>query len=171
MEGKLPGCVEACPKEALTFGKRDDLLRLARERIRQYPNRYVDHIYGENEMGGTSWLYLSGVPFKELGMDENLGVTPAPQLTSGALASVPIVAGLWPILLTGIYAVSKRKDKIAAEEKRDALHDALTKAGAEAEKKLSEALAQSEVANKRRIEVEVKKAVQQALSKKAEEVS
>ena len=169
LEGKLPGCVEACPTEALTFGKRDDLIRLGRERIRRLPDRYVDHIYGENEMGGTSWLYLSGVPFKELGMQEDLGVTPAPSLTSGALASVPIIAGLWPVLLTGIYAVTKRKDKIAAEEKRQAVEGALAQAAADAEAKLSKALEQAEVANKRRIEVEVKKAVEQATVKKTEE--
>ena len=171
VEGKLPGCVEACPNEALTFGKREDLLRLGRERIRRLPGRYVDHIYGEHEMGGTNWLYLSGVPFKELGMREDLGVTPAPSLTSGALASVPIIAGLWPVLLAGVYAVSKRKDKIAAQEKRQAVEGALAQAAADAEAKLSQALEKAEIANKRRIEVEVKKAVEQATAKKTEEES
>ena len=80
-------------------GKRDDLLNIARERIRRQPDRYVDHIYGENEMGGTSWLYIAGAPFSELGMREDLGVTPAPALTAGALGAVPIVVGLWPVLL------------------------------------------------------------------------
>jgi len=118
LKGQLPGCVEACPKEALTFGKREDLLMIARERIRKYPDRYVDHIYGEHEMGGTSWLYLSNVPFEKIGMREDLGITPAPQLTAGALGAVPIVVGLWPVLLTGIYAMSKRKEKIAAARGR-----------------------------------------------------
>ena len=121
IEGKLPGCVEACPNEALTFGKRKDLIKIARERIRKYPDRYEDHIYGEHEMGGTSWLYLSGVPFKELGMREDLGISPAPELTAGALGSVPMVVGLWPVLLTGIYAMSKRKEKIAKEEQEQAV--------------------------------------------------
>lgn len=96
--------------EALIFGRREDLLKTARERIRKYPDTYIDHIYGENEMGGTSWLYISSVPFSDTGMREDLGVTPAPKLTSGALSAVPIVAGLWPVLLMGIYAVSKRKE-------------------------------------------------------------
>jgi formate dehydrogenase iron-sulfur subunit len=171
LEGKLPGCVEACPKEALSFGKREDLIQLGRQRIRRLPDRYVDHIYGEHEMGGTSWLYLSGVPFEKLGMREDLGVTAAPNLTSGALASVPIIAGLWPVLLTGIYAVSKRKDKIAAEEKRQAVENALSKAAADAEAEIAKALKQAEIANKRKIEVEVKKAVEQATAKKTEEES
>jgi Fe-S-cluster-containing dehydrogenase component len=116
LNGQLPGCVEACPVEALTFGKRKDLLDLARERIRKYPDRYIDHIYGETEMGGTSWLYLSNVPFSQIGMREDLGTTPAPELTSGALSIVPMVAGLWPVLLMGIYAISKRKDADAKQE-------------------------------------------------------
>jgi hypothetical protein len=101
---------------ALTFGKRADLLKLARERIRNHPEQYIDHIYGETEMGGTSWLYLSKVPFSRIGMREDLGITPAPQLTSGALSMVPMVAGLWPVLLMGVYAISKRKDANAKQE-------------------------------------------------------
>ena len=110
LKGQLPGCVESCPMEALTFGKREDLLKLARERIRKYPDRYIDHIYGETEMGGTNWLYLANVPFSQIGMREDLGITPAPELTSGALSIVPMIAGLWPVLLLGIYAISKRKE-------------------------------------------------------------
>lgn len=168
-EGKLPGCVEACPKEALTIGPRQDIIKIARERIRMYPERYVDHIYGENEMGGTSWMYISGEPFSSIGLREDLGTTSAPELTSGALAAVPIVVGMWPVLLGGIYAVSKRKDKVANEERVMAVKEALSKAGAEAEKKLSEELDKANVANKRLIEIEVKKAVEEALTPKDEE--
>lgn len=161
-EGKLPGCVEACPKEALTFGKRADLIKIAHERIRTNPGKYVDHIYGEREMGGTAWMYLNGVPSPEVGMRDDLGVASAPELTGGALATVPMIVGLWPVLLTGIYAVGKRKDKIAKEEKRQAVQDALSKAAADAEAKLSKALAKAEVDNKKQIEVAVKKAVEEA---------
>jgi len=127
IKGLLPGCVEICPTEALYFGKRKDLILIARERIRRYPDRYVDHVYGEHEMGGTNWLYLSGVPFKEIGMREDLGVTPAPELTSGALAVVPMIVGLWPVFLTGIYAMTKRKEKIAKTEQEEAVALALEK--------------------------------------------
>jgi len=168
-EGKLPGCVERCPKEALTFGPRDEIIKIARARIAAYPDRYVDHVYGEREMGGTSWMYISGEPFSEIGMREDLGTASAPELTAGALAAVPIVVGMWPVLLGGIYAVSKRKDKIANDERVAAVKDALTRAGEEAEKKLHEQLSKAEVANQRRIEVEVKKAVEEALAPKEEE--
>jgi len=124
-KGLLPGCEDVCPTEALTFGKRKNLIRIARERIRRHPDRYVDHIYGEHEMGGTSWLYLSGVPFKELDMREDLGITPAPALTAGALGLVPMVVGLWPVFLTGVYAMTKRMDKVGEQEKKDAVDKAL----------------------------------------------
>jgi formate dehydrogenase iron-sulfur subunit len=168
VEGKLPGCVMACPVEALSFGKRADLIKIARERIRRYPGRYVDHVYGEHEMGGTNWLYLSGVPFKELGMREDLGIIPAPELTAGALGAVPMVAGLWPVLLAGMYAVSKRKDKIAQEEQQAAVAAALEQAGAEAETNLAAALAKAEKEKQAAIETEVKKALEEAQTKDEE---
>jgi Fe-S-cluster-containing dehydrogenase component len=62
-EGEQPACVENCPEEALTFGKRRDLIEEARVRIYNDPDSYVPHIYGEHEVGGTGYLYLSAVPF------------------------------------------------------------------------------------------------------------
>ena len=122
-------------------------------------------------MGGTSWIYLSGVPFEELGMREDLGISPAPELTSGALASVPIVVGLWPVLLTGIYAMSKRKERIAKQEQQQAVFLALEKANAEAESKLSQALAKAEKEKKAAIQKEVKKALEEAQKSEGEEGS
>lgn len=162
IQGLLPGCVQSCPVEALSFGKRKDLIRIARERIRKYPDRYVDHIYGEHEMGGTSWLYLSGAPFKELGMREDLGVTPAPELTIAVLDAVPMVIGLWPVLLTGIYAIIKRSEKIAELEKEVSVATALDKTGEEAQLKLSEALAKAEKDKELAIDKAVKAALEDA---------
>jgi formate dehydrogenase beta subunit len=79
-EGGKPGCAQICPVEAITFGKRKDLLALAKQRIADSPGRYQKHIYGEFEMGGTSWLYISREPFSKLGFSK-LPSKPAPQLT------------------------------------------------------------------------------------------
>lgn len=162
LEGKLPGCVEACPTEALLFGERDQLLKAARRRIAKFPERYIDHIYGEHEMGGTSWLYLAGHPYEKLGMREDLGVTPAPKLTQGVLGVVPLVAGLWPVLLTGIYAVSKRKDKVAAEEQNQAVAEAINQTEAQAEEKLQKALTLAQKEKEMAVKAEVKKALDEA---------
>ena len=79
-KGEVPACVQACPVEVMTFGKRSELLILAKERIRKHPDRYLPHIYGEHELGGTSWLYLSSVPFQSIGLP-NFGYTPIPSYT------------------------------------------------------------------------------------------
>lgn len=166
-EGKLPGCVEACPKGALVFGRREDMIAIARERMGKHPDRYIKHIYGEHEMGGTSWLYISGVPFEQIGMREDLGITPAPEFTSGALSVVPAVVGLWPVFLTGAYALSKRKDKIAEEEQAHAVAEAVAQAEVEAQKKLKAAMDKAERDKQAAIDREVKKALKDAEEAKA----
>jgi Fe-S-cluster-containing dehydrogenase component len=167
-KGLLPGCVESCPTEALIYGKRKDLIKVAAQRIAAYPEQYVDHIYGEKEMGGTNWLYLSGEPFGKIGMREDLGNTPAPKLTKGALGAVPMVVGLWPVLLTGIYAVNKRKEKIAAEEQQAAVESAVAQTQSEADAKLAAAKEKAAKDQKAAIQREVKKALEEAAKAAAE---
>jgi hypothetical protein len=75
--GGLPACVEICPVEALTYGPREDLASVARTRIRQQPARYVSHVFGEYEVGGTDWLYLASIDFAQLKFPK-LGLRPAP---------------------------------------------------------------------------------------------
>jgi Fe-S-cluster-containing dehydrogenase component len=101
-EGKLPACVENCPGEALLFGTRRELIAEAQRRISENPDVYYDHIYGETEAGGTSFLYLSPVPFEEIGFNTNVQNTSYPALTKGFLYSVPAVFVLVPSLLLGL---------------------------------------------------------------------
>jgi len=69
-KGQPTACASTCPAGAITFGKRSDLLKIARERITAEPQRYLDQIYGENEVGGTCVLYLSkkDVAFAGIGL-------------------------------------------------------------------------------------------------------
>ena len=121
---KVPGCISACPMEALVWGKREDLLKTAWERIGSVPGKYVPHVYGEHEMGGTNWMYISNVPFEQIKLPTNVGTTSAPEMTSSALGLVPLVACLWPALLGGIWQITKWKDKRAEEEKNHAVAEA-----------------------------------------------
>ncbi len=110
-EGQIPACVENCPAEALMFGKRRDLITEARKRINDNPDQYVDHIYGETEAGGTGFLYLSPVPFEELGFNTRLQRKSYPELSKGFLYSVPTIFVLWPVMLLGIQEATKNNHK------------------------------------------------------------
>jgi len=111
-KGEIPACVEACPAETLLFGKRREVLEEAKRRIYTEPEKYYNHIYGELEVGGTGWIYLSSVPFEQIGFATNLGITPYPEFTKGFLYSVPVIFILWPSFLLGINHLTKRKEEI-----------------------------------------------------------
>ncbi len=115
-KGENPACVEACPAEALTFGARRELIEEANRRIYQNEGEYFSHIYGEHEAGGTSYLYLSKVPFEQIGFRNDLGTTPYPEYTTGFLYSVPFILLLWPAFLSGVSTLTKRKNKVSENE-------------------------------------------------------
>ena len=108
---KSTACVANCPNDALLYGKRRDLIKEARRRIYEKPDQYVDYIFGEHEAGGTGWLYLSPVPFEQLGMNMKLQKSSYPELTKGFLYSVPSVFVLVPTLLLGIHQATKDNRK------------------------------------------------------------
>ncbi len=115
-KGEIPACSAVCPVEAITFGKRSQLIEIARERIKKNPEKYIDHIYGEHEVGGTGWLYISSVPFEDLGFPTDLGITAFPEFTKEFLSFVPLVLVVWPALLGGFYLFSKRREEISKGE-------------------------------------------------------
>jgi Fe-S-cluster-containing dehydrogenase component len=122
-QGLQPACTSVCPTGALKFGHRAALLEEARTRIYQNPDKYVHHVYGETEAGGTSWLYITDVPFETFGFRTDLGPTSPPELTRTALAAVPFVLTLWPPLLMGLYTFNKRREEVANGTAKEAHHD------------------------------------------------
>jgi len=108
-EGGVPACVEACPMEALSFGTRSELIQEANRRISQNPDTYVPHIYGEHEAGGTGYLYLSRVPFEQVGFRPDLDTTSYPELSKDYLYAVPIVLTLWPAFLLALSNATKKE--------------------------------------------------------------
>ncbi len=110
-EGGMPACAKICPVEAITFGKRNDLLALAHDKIRNNPDTYVAHVYGEHEVAGTSWLYIGPRPFEEVGFRTDLGTTAYPDLTSGFLSIIPLVVTIWPVALLGAYVRTSHREQ------------------------------------------------------------
>ena len=111
-QGEKPACVENCPEEALFFGPRRKLIEEANRRIYQKSGEYLPHIYGEHEVGGTGYLYISKVPFEQIGFRTDLGTTAYPEFTKSFLYAVPLVLILWPAFLIGVNTLTKRKDEI-----------------------------------------------------------
>jgi formate dehydrogenase iron-sulfur subunit len=108
-----PACVKACPADCLRFGTREEILQEAHNRISDHPEKYVDHIYGEKEAGGTSVLYLSSVPFEKLGFPD-VGTEAYPGLSKMALHSVPPAVLAVGALLGSAYAFLRRRTSAMA---------------------------------------------------------
>jgi Fe-S-cluster-containing dehydrogenase component len=106
-KGDIPACVDACPAETLLFGKKRELVAEARRRIYLEPKKYVDYIYGENDVGGTSWIYLSAVPFEQIGFKMDLGTVAYPEYTTGFLYTEPIALILLPAFLMGLSYLTR----------------------------------------------------------------
>lgn len=116
-KGMQTACAEACPTGATKFGDRDDLVREAYERIGAEPEKYVDRVYGLSEVGGTSILYLSSVPFEELGFRTRLEQTPPPMLTWQALSKIPTVVTVGGVFLYGIWWITNRRTEVQKYER------------------------------------------------------
>lgn len=119
-QGKQPACTEACPAQATMFGDRNDLLREARARIRRNPERYVNHVYGLEEAGGTSVLYLSSLPFERLGFPMQLEKRPYPRLIWNILRTVPNIVITGAVLMAGLWWIVNRREELSGPYARAA---------------------------------------------------
>ena len=117
--GNQPACVEACPTGALRFGRRKSMLRSARARIGSNPDRYIDHVYGEHEVGGTSMLYLSDVPFEQLGLPTDLPTTAPSEETARIMTKLPSVISVLGVALSGAAVYARHREPADAGETED----------------------------------------------------
>jgi Fe-S-cluster-containing dehydrogenase component len=104
-----PACVEACPMQCLTFGHRDQVLAMAHEKIDNNPDVYINHVYGEFEVGGTSWVYVANKPFENLGFPSLSNMAP-PRLTESIQHGVFrmfIPPAAMFLLLAGVMQLAK----------------------------------------------------------------
>lgn len=112
--GLEPACVKTCPTGALKLGNREELIAEAKRRIAAAPGQYVNYVYGEKEVGGTSWLYISPVPFEKLGFPV-LPANPVTLNVERAMGAVlPVLVGV-AAAMSGFYWLSKRRREISQE--------------------------------------------------------
>jgi formate dehydrogenase iron-sulfur subunit len=116
-KGQQPACVEACPTGASIVGNREEILEEAERRILT-DSKYVKHIYGSEEAGGTSVFFISDVPFEKLGFVA-APRQPLPTLTASALGDTPTVILMGGALLSGLYWITQRRAEVAMAEARE----------------------------------------------------
>ncbi len=106
-----PACAEACPREAVVYGRREDLIALAKRRLAEEPGRYNGRIYGLTEGGGTQCLFLAGagVTFKDVGLPD-LPERSSAQF-SESVSHAPYLGGITPVVLYAAAAFVIRRNK------------------------------------------------------------
>ena len=116
LAGKMTACAEACPTGATKFGEREELIAEAKKRLHENPGNYVNRIYGLEEVGGTSVLLLSSVPFEDFGYRTDLVREPLPLFTFRVLSRIPDLVALGGVLLGGVWWITNRRAEVATAE-------------------------------------------------------
>jgi len=118
-EIERPACVTACPKEATSFGTREEMLAEAHRRIESEPQRYVPHVWGETEFGGTRVLYVAGIDLSFLAWADprRYAGQPLPVRTWSALRHVPLEFAGVGALMTGIWWIIERRRRREREQR------------------------------------------------------
>jgi formate dehydrogenase iron-sulfur subunit len=117
--GQQPACTAACPEGATIFGDRDKLIAEARRRIKANPDTYIDRVWGEHEIGGTSVLYVSDIDLGFLSYKPDLGTEPLSHTTSAAMGSVPFVFFGMGGFMLGLHWVIKRRMELQTDKTED----------------------------------------------------
>ncbi len=108
-ELKQPACTNVCPTDATIYGTREELLAEAHRRIKENPGKYIDKVWGEHEVGGTSVLYLSDIDLGFLGNRPDLTDKALPTTTDLAMKSVPFAFFGMGGVMYGINWVIRRR--------------------------------------------------------------
>lgn len=114
-DGKLPACADACPNGVIVTGERQALIDEAKARIKQSPDRYLDHVYGEHELGGTAVVYIADAPLDAMGWPKQVGERAMHDYTWPVMSKTPWLALGVGGFLVGVNTVIRRRMKLQAE--------------------------------------------------------
>jgi formate dehydrogenase iron-sulfur subunit len=123
-EGLPSACAFVCPTGATKFGDRDALIAEAKARIRDNPGKYIDRVYGVEEVGGTSVLLISDVPIEQLGYRADMLKQPLPQLTWDVLQKIPKVVVAGGVLMSGVWWITNRRVAVQRAVREEKLRKA-----------------------------------------------
>jgi Fe-S-cluster-containing dehydrogenase component len=136
-EGKYSACCEFCPTGASIFGPVKALREEAQRRLAhtvgkeyEFPvqrvdskfsakrplSRYVNHLYGLHEAGGTQYMLLAGIPFEELGFNPNISDQAYPDLTWAYIKKVPPLIAI--LIAAGFASYWLTRDREAGSRRR-----------------------------------------------------
>ncbi len=110
-DGMEPACIKTCPTGTLFYGEEEKVKAEARSRLSAGGAKYVQHIYGEKEVGGTAWMYISGQPFDRLGFNTRLGSRSLPSYTWSHMRLIPFEVVGFVAVLGGIAMLRGRNTK------------------------------------------------------------
>ena len=113
-DNELPACVEACPNKAIVFGDRNKLLKQAHRTINSKPEKYLQHVWGEKEYGGTSILCISDIDLAKTGWSDK-PVTPIPHLTEPLIEKTPVIGLTVGGFLVGLNWIIRRRMEFSGQ--------------------------------------------------------
>ena len=109
-QSKEPSCVSVCPTDALKFMTLEEAKNVASEAKLQGLQ-----VYGLDEVGGTSWLFISDVPFSEFGLPEYTSVSQKGYETDILVKFAGAGLFLGGAILAAIKLYAERRESIAKE--------------------------------------------------------
>ncbi len=123
-DGQQPACTGACPTGATIFGERDELIALAYKQIKDNPGKYINKVWGEHEVGGTSVLYLSDIDLDFLAYKPKLDASGLPATTSPAMKAVPFAFVGMGAVMYSINWIVRRRNELAKpkDDQEDKAH-------------------------------------------------